>query len=580
MEFTSISPDLIRGKVEPMIMKCLSYGEMYSAEIVEVVKDASGGTYVLKLPTLYSALQRLQKSKLIIADERIAPENGLKRKYYTLTESGKESLVNKKDDWRFSKDVLDTLLYDGIEKFRFGAPRTNQSSGLVDALPEQQACLFGDCDANPITLTGHAAPNNSDIAPEHNVATALKNLDELERERLKKLEDAVYGAQQTNILSDVARVLEKFVEASQNQKTVIVRNEIITPNVVAAASGGNTDIVTGNAFNVPLCPCDDCTPETQQVVTPYILNNAPTLSQQPTTLQEPATAAATTLNIFNSHSHTTINNESQQTSSIMPSIALSPFAEPTKAQIATKEVVAENTGTLSLLFDKYISPNERIKVGENGLQSTGGGSSISKLEEIMSREPNFATSFTDTAPAVIPPLAETNTIPVKLMQPKTCELPIEVRPFVKHSKDGECKFFVLYNRLKAFSALLVALVLGLTLLSTWIGLRAVYSEGEEIMFILAGIGIGVYFASHLAVWASFPMRRTFSGNYRREFMVRSAITIAILTLILGTNIVAGLTGINVGDHAVYFLVPAILAAGVFLEGVAIYLMRDVDYFRG
>ena len=129
MEFTSVSPDLIRGKVDTMILKCLQDRDLYGLEICNLIQDASGGTYILKKPTLYSALRRLEGKKFVKGYDVLT--YGIKRRYYKLTELGKNSFAHKKEDWRYSKDVVDNLLYDQIDRYRFRAGHGIEGEGSL-----------------------------------------------------------------------------------------------------------------------------------------------------------------------------------------------------------------------------------------------------------------------------------------------------------------------------------------------------------------------------------------------------------------------------------------------------------------
>lgn len=105
----SLSSDLIRGNIDTIILKCLNHGDMYGLEICNHIKQASSGTYVLKQPTLYSALKRLEVKGFITSYWRDSSIGG-RRHYYKLTEDGRKSFVGRKDQWFVSKEVIDTLV--------------------------------------------------------------------------------------------------------------------------------------------------------------------------------------------------------------------------------------------------------------------------------------------------------------------------------------------------------------------------------------------------------------------------------------------------------------------------------------
>jgi len=87
---------------------------MYGVEICDFIFKASEGTYKLNRQTMYSALQRLRKKKLISMRFENSPLGG-DRHYYRLTDLGLGLLADKKLDWQNSKAVIDTIVFDKVE---------------------------------------------------------------------------------------------------------------------------------------------------------------------------------------------------------------------------------------------------------------------------------------------------------------------------------------------------------------------------------------------------------------------------------------------------------------------------------
>jgi len=115
----NVTSDIIRGNIDTIILKCLNVNEMYGLEIINYIRKASSDTYILKQPTLYSALKRLETKGLISSYWRDSAIGG-RRHYYKLTETGKQSLPNRKDQWTTSKEVIDTLVDDAAPKKKPG----------------------------------------------------------------------------------------------------------------------------------------------------------------------------------------------------------------------------------------------------------------------------------------------------------------------------------------------------------------------------------------------------------------------------------------------------------------------------
>jgi len=106
----SITADLIRGHTDTIILAKLMERDSYGYEINKAVYNASNQLYELKEATLYTAFKRLEDAGCISSywgDQ----STGARRKYYTITELGKQTYKQKIDEWLEAKRLLDTLLH-------------------------------------------------------------------------------------------------------------------------------------------------------------------------------------------------------------------------------------------------------------------------------------------------------------------------------------------------------------------------------------------------------------------------------------------------------------------------------------
>ena len=118
---TGISADLIRGHINTIILRTLYERDKYGYEIIEEIESKSHGQYTLKQPTLYSALKRLESQGYINAywkNDEVS--QGGRRKYYTLTDSGREITERNQAEWEYSRTVIDNLISD--KNFDFSQP--------------------------------------------------------------------------------------------------------------------------------------------------------------------------------------------------------------------------------------------------------------------------------------------------------------------------------------------------------------------------------------------------------------------------------------------------------------------------
>jgi PadR family transcriptional regulator PadR len=104
-----LSSDLLRGHTDTIILRLLQDGDKYGYQITKLIYEASGSSYELKEATMYSSLKRLEQDKHITSYWGDETQGG-RRKYYRITESGRELYKSNKRNWDHSKKILDTLL--------------------------------------------------------------------------------------------------------------------------------------------------------------------------------------------------------------------------------------------------------------------------------------------------------------------------------------------------------------------------------------------------------------------------------------------------------------------------------------
>lgn len=106
---SKLSADLLRGHTDTMILKLLLTSDKYGYQISKLIYANSGEQYELKEATMYSSLKRLEKEGRISSywgDEH----QGGRRKYYKITELGKDTYKQNKINWEQAKLILDGLL--------------------------------------------------------------------------------------------------------------------------------------------------------------------------------------------------------------------------------------------------------------------------------------------------------------------------------------------------------------------------------------------------------------------------------------------------------------------------------------
>ena len=109
MTDNKISSDLLRGHTDTIILKLLMDGDKYGYEISKLIQTNSCDEYELKEATMYSSLKRLESDGSITSYWGDETQGG-RRKYYRITEKGKQVYSENKSNWEYAKRILDQLL--------------------------------------------------------------------------------------------------------------------------------------------------------------------------------------------------------------------------------------------------------------------------------------------------------------------------------------------------------------------------------------------------------------------------------------------------------------------------------------
>jgi DNA-binding PadR family transcriptional regulator len=105
----SIAGDLIRGHTDAIILARLMQGDSYGYEINKIISTLSSGRFELKEATLYTAFKRLEEQNCI-ASYWGDSGAGARRRYYTITPTGREACLRLLLEWAETKEIMDQLL--------------------------------------------------------------------------------------------------------------------------------------------------------------------------------------------------------------------------------------------------------------------------------------------------------------------------------------------------------------------------------------------------------------------------------------------------------------------------------------
>lgn len=101
--------ELLQGTLDLLILQTLQFGHAHGYAIARSIELRSDEVLRVGHGSLYPALQRLLKLKLIAAEDGIS-ENNRKARFYRLTDKGRKALHAETSKWqRFSEAIARIL---------------------------------------------------------------------------------------------------------------------------------------------------------------------------------------------------------------------------------------------------------------------------------------------------------------------------------------------------------------------------------------------------------------------------------------------------------------------------------------
>lgn len=94
-----INKDLVAASSTPIVLAILAEGDSYGYAILQRVRELSGGRMEWTDGMLYPVLHRLERLGHIKARWETA-ETGRRRKYYSITASGRTQLEEERRQWQ------------------------------------------------------------------------------------------------------------------------------------------------------------------------------------------------------------------------------------------------------------------------------------------------------------------------------------------------------------------------------------------------------------------------------------------------------------------------------------------------
>lgn len=217
VETNSINSDLIRGHIDTIILKALQDGDRYGYDIIKEIEQKSGGKYLIKQPTLYSCLKRLEVQGFVKSYWGSKSIGG-RKKYFTLTDMGKELFLRNQHDWKYSRDVIDSLISDED----FG--ENEIVSDIVSDNDNNVADMSGE--TNPEALADDSVKSDELEVTQNNVDITRQSSD---------------SASNENAVDENANINLDIIEQNNTVSSEDIENANLTETIVSQESENNVE---------------------------------------------------------------------------------------------------------------------------------------------------------------------------------------------------------------------------------------------------------------------------------------------------------------------------------------------------
>jgi PadR family transcriptional regulator, regulatory protein PadR len=103
-----LAKDMVAASAKPLLLSILAGGESYGYEIIQKVRELSGGRIEWSDGMLYPVLHRLERDGLIASEWKEA-DTGRQRKYYCISADGRKVLKAERQQWLTVHNTLGKL---------------------------------------------------------------------------------------------------------------------------------------------------------------------------------------------------------------------------------------------------------------------------------------------------------------------------------------------------------------------------------------------------------------------------------------------------------------------------------------
>jgi PadR family transcriptional regulator, regulatory protein PadR len=103
------SLDLLQGTLDLLVLKTLSWGPAHGYDVARWIQDVTGDVLRVEEGSLYPALHRLEKRKLLKSSWGLS-RNNRRAKYYEITTKGRAALASEASTWSSFTKAVTTVM--------------------------------------------------------------------------------------------------------------------------------------------------------------------------------------------------------------------------------------------------------------------------------------------------------------------------------------------------------------------------------------------------------------------------------------------------------------------------------------
>lgn len=104
-----MNKEMLKGTIDILILSVLNQSDNYGYEISKTIKTKTEGSFEILEATMYLALKRLEAQKAIEFYWG-GESGGGRRKYYKITQSGKDLFAQAIKDWKETAKIVEKFI--------------------------------------------------------------------------------------------------------------------------------------------------------------------------------------------------------------------------------------------------------------------------------------------------------------------------------------------------------------------------------------------------------------------------------------------------------------------------------------